>query len=162
MKPSADRTGKEIVTPSQRWGALATAVAMLFLFGFFAYHQIGSTGFFADRFGPLEMVCLYGPILLSLGAPIARAWWGRQNPARLFEAATGLSLAAGSLWLAIAFPFDFAHLADVLPGAIRFVLAWITNEIGRLVLILQVIIGVIRGPLAVAAFLSARRRTAVT
>jgi hypothetical protein len=49
----------------------------------------------------------------------------------------------GSLWLLISFPFDFAHLADVLPLAIQFALAWFTNNIGRIVLLLQIIIGFI-------------------
>jgi len=83
-----------------------------------------------------------------------------KNPARPFEVATNLCLALGSLWLAILFPFNFAHLAAVLPEAIRFVLAWITNDIGRLVLILQVLIGVIIAPVTLLTFWSIRRREA--
>ncbi len=153
------KTDHEILTPSQRWiGPLATIVAMLVVLGFFAAHQSANTGFFIDRFGTLEMLALYVPILLSFAAPITRAIGGRHNPARPFEVAMNISLAIGSLWLAIVFPFNFAHLADVLPSALRFVFLWINNDIGRFVLILQVIIGVIVAPLTIFTFFSVRRR----
>ncbi len=152
------KTDNEILASWQRWGGLATVACMLVLLGFFAFHQLANTGFFTDRFGSLEMLALYGPILLSFAAPIARAIGGRQNSGRPFEAATNVSLAVGSLWLAIVFPFNFAHLADVLPDAIRFVFTWINNDIGRLVLILQVMIGVIVAPLTMFTFFSVRRR----
>ncbi len=158
MAKDIDKTDAEILTPSQRWGGLATVVAMLFVLGFFALHQWMNTGFLTGRFGQLEALCLYGPILISLAAPIVRAWTGRQNPSRPFDAATNLSLALGSLWLAIVFPFDFGHLADILPEMIRFVIAWITNDFGRLVLIVQVIIGVIIGPLTIMQYMSMRSR----
>ena len=157
------KTDNEILTPSQRWiGPIATVIAMLVLLGFFASHQQSNTGFFTDKFGSMEMLALYIPILLSFAPPIARVISGRQNPARPFEAVTNLSLALGSLWLAIVFPFNFAHLNDVMPSAIRFIFAWITNDIGRFVLILQVIISVIIAPLTIFAFFSVRRRASAT
>lgn len=119
-------------------------------------HQWANTGYFTDAFGTIEMLALYVPILVSFGAPIARLVSGRQNPARPFEAAMNISLALGSLWLAIVFPFNFAHLADVLPPAVRFVLSWINNDIGRLVLILQVIIGIVLAPWTLVTFFSVR------
>ena len=157
MKPD-----RETLTPSQRVGGLAVIAAMLLVFGFFAWHQLTGTGFYTAQFGPLEMLALYGPILVSFAAPIARALSGRHNPARPFEAATNLSLALGSLWLAIVFPFNFSHLADVLPGALRFVLSWISNDIGRFVLILQVLIGVIATPLTIFTYISIRRHVSAT
>jgi hypothetical protein len=159
MKRGADRTDKEILSLSQRLGGLARLVVMALLLAFFAIHQLANTGFFTAAFGPVEMVGLYGPILVSFAAPIARALSGRHNPARPFEAATNLSLAIGSLWLAVVFPFNFAHLADVLPAAIRFIFSWITDDIGRLILILQGIIGAVMTPLTIFAFFSVRRRT---
>ncbi len=150
----------EMLTPSQRWSGLATVVAMLVLLGYFAWHQLTNTGFFAPRFGALEMLALYVPILVSFAAPIVRALSGRQNPARPFEAAMNLSLALGSLWLVIVFPFSFAHLADVLPDAIQFIFSWINDDIGRFILILQVILGIILAPLTLAKFFSIRRRAA--
>ena len=156
------RTDNEILTPSQRVGGLAVVGAMALVFGFFAWHQLTGTGLYTAQFGPLEMLALYGPILVSFAAPVVRAVSGRHNPARPCEASAHLSLALGSLWLAIVFPFDFSHLADVLPGAIRFVFSWINNDIGRFVLILQVLIGVIAAPVTMFQYISIRRRASST
>jgi hypothetical protein len=151
------KTNNEILTPAQRVGGLAVVGAMLLVLCFFALHQLMHTGFFTARFGTTERVALYGPILVAFAAPIVRAISGRRNPARPFEAATNLFLAVGSLWLVITFPLDFAHLADVLPDGIRFVISWISNDIGRWVLMLQVIIGILIAPLTMLAFFSQRR-----
>jgi hypothetical protein len=158
MKTAVKRTNDEVLATWQRWAELLIVVATLLLFGFFAYHQLTSTGFFTAKFGSLEMFFLYGPILLSLAAPVARAWIGRRNPARPVEAAANLFLGVGSVWLLIVFPFNFSHLADVLPGAIRFVLSWVTNDIGKIPLILQVIVGLISALSTTWKYLSVRRR----
>jgi hypothetical protein len=160
MNAVNEQTDKEVLTAPQRWVEIIIVVALLLLLGFFAYHQWANTGFFTARFGQLEMLCLYGPLLLALAAPAIRATTGRRNPGRPFEAATSLFLALGSLWLLIVFPFDYSHLADALPGAIHFVLAWVTNDIGKAVLILQVIIGPISAALTAWKYLSIRRREA--
>lgn len=154
------KTANEILTSSQRVGGLAVVGAMLLVFGFFVLHQLTHTGFFTARFGTIEMVALYGPLLLAFAAPLVRAISGRRNPARPFEAATNLFLAAGSFWLVITFPFDFARLADVLPNGMRFIISWINNDVGRLVLMLQVIIGVITALLTMIVFFSQRRAAA--
>ncbi len=93
-----------------------SAIALFILGGFFVAHQLLQTGFFTDRFGPVEMLCLYGPLILSLAAPLARALSGQRNPARPIEVATHLCAALAGLWLLRVFPFDFTHLADVLPA----------------------------------------------
>jgi hypothetical protein len=133
---------------------------MLLLLAFFAYHQWQNTGFFTDKFGWAEMLALYVPILISLGPPILRLLQGRRNPARPLEAAVDLSLAIGSLWLWINFPFNFAHLADPFPATMRFAFAWITNNIGRLILLLQVVIGGISSISTMASYLTVKREKA--
>ena len=162
MKTVVAQTDKEVLSTSQRLGELISVVVMLLLFGFFAYHQVANTGFFTAKFGALEMFCLYGPILLSLAAPAVRALTGRRNPARPLEVATNVFLAIAALWLLMVFPFNFSHLAGALPAAIRFVLAWITNDIGKVVLILQVIVGSISAFLTTRKYLSVRRRELAT
>jgi len=158
MKTVVKQTEKENLTTSQRWGELVIVVVMLLLFSFFAYHQGANTGFFTAKFGALEMFCLYGPILLSSAAPAVRAGTGRRNLGRPLEVATNVFLAIAALWLLIVFPFNFSHLADILPGAIRFIFAWITNDIGKVVLILQVIVGSISALVTTGKYLSVRRR----
>ncbi|MBI5031230.1 MAG: hypothetical protein HZB51_11940 [Chloroflexi bacterium] len=147
----------DVLTAAQRRSQLLLIGAMLFVGGFFAYHQLSNTGFFTFKFGPLEMLALYGPIAVSLAAPIIRALSGHRNPASLFDTATRLLLAIGSLELVLVFPLDFAHIADVLPGAIRFILSWMTNDFGRLVLLLQVILGCVTAVAAIFKYLSTPR-----
>ncbi len=120
--------------------------------------EADTTGFFTAKFGTMEMVCLYGPMLLSLAAPVVRAVTGRRNPARPFEIVTNIFLACAALWLLLVFPFNFVHLADALPAALRFALVWITGEIGRAVLILQIIVGTIWAVVTTVQYLSVRRR----
>jgi hypothetical protein len=157
MNKLEEKTDREILSSLQRGAEVFFIVCMLLLFGFLLYHQIANTGFFTAKFGPLEMLCLYGPLLLGLTAPAVRALTGERNPARPFEAATSLFLAVGSLWLLIVFPLNYAHLADTLPGAIRFVLAWVTDDIARVVLILQFIIGPISALTTIWKYWSVRQ-----
>ncbi len=158
MKTVAEKTDKEVLTTGQRLGEIISIIVMLLLGGFFVYHQVANTGFFTAKFGAVEMICLYGPILVSLVAPGVRAVSGRRNPARPFDVAMYVFLAMAALWLLMVFPFNFSHLADALPGAFHFVLAWINNDIGKVCLILQVIIGPISAILTTSKYLSLRRR----
>jgi len=130
----------ESVTAAQRWAELLVVAAMLLLFSIFKYHQVANTGFFSTKFGLLEMCCLYGPILVLWIAPLLGDTSGQRNQARPFDAAANLSPAIGSLWLLIVFPFNFAHLADFLPQTLLFATSWITNGIGKMLLMMQIII----------------------
>lgn len=152
------KTDKEILTLVQRWLELVFTVLMLLLFGFLVYHQRANTGFFTDKFKLLEMLCLYVPIVLAISAMIIRAWTGHQQPARPFEAARSLLLGLGSLWLLMVFPFNFLHLADALPESIRFVLSWVTDDIGKIPLVLQSIIGPISAIMTTWHYLSVRHQ----
>ncbi len=111
--------------------------------GFFVAHQRLQTGFFTDQFGPVEMLCVYGPLILSLAAPLTRMVSGQRNPARPVEVVTHLCAALAGLWLLQVFPFDFTHLADVLPAELQFMLAWMSDGVGKFLLLLQVAVGVL-------------------
>jgi hypothetical protein len=158
MNVVAEKANKEILSVPQRWLELAIVPGMLLLLGFFLRHQSANTGFFTAKFGALEMVCLYGPIFLSLVAPVIRAFSGRRNPARPYEAVTRLLLALGSLWLLIVFPFNFSHLADILPSGIQFLLAWVSDDLGKVLLLLQIVIGPFSAALTGWRYFAASRR----
>jgi hypothetical protein len=158
MQPSTrQKIEKEILTMPQRWAGLFTDVLMLLLLAFFAYHQWKNTGFFSSEFGWAAMLALYVPILISLVPPIQRLILGKRNPARPIEAIGDISLAMGSLWLRIVFPFDFTHLADPFPPGMRFAFAWINNDLGKWILVLQVIVGFISALTTIGSYVSARR-----
>lgn len=154
-------TQKEILTSLERFGELVRIGMMALIFGFFAYHQAAHTGFFTARFGGFEMVCLYGPIALSVIGPTIRALTGRKNPARPFEAATNLFLAAAAVWFLSIFPFDFSHVADVFPGAVQFLFSWMNNWVGRFVFIMQVIVGTLTAVGVMWRFITYREQPVV-
>jgi hypothetical protein len=144
MYATVQRSDKEIVSIPQRVAEpIFSLIAMMLLCGFFAAHQLTHTGFFTDAFGPLEMLCVYGPLLLTLAAPFMRALTGRRNPGRPLEFATSLCTALAGLWLLHVFPFDFAHFADVFPEQLQFMFMWVSDGIGKIVLLLQVGVGLI-------------------
>jgi hypothetical protein len=160
MQTAGDNNDKAMMAPARRWAGLYTVVLMLLLLIFFAYHQWKKTGFFTDNFGTVEMIALYVPILISMVPPIQRAIQGRINPARPLEAISDLSMAIGSIWLWNHFPFNFAHLADPFPAAMHFAFAWITNNVGRFILLLQIVIGFISALGTTASYISERRKNA--
>lgn len=160
QSPPQAKKELEKLSIAQCVAGLYTDGLMLLLLAFFAYHQWKNTGFFTEKFGWAEMIALYVPILISLAPPLQRLIQGRRNPARPLEAATDLSLAIGSFWLWTHFPFNFTHLADPFPPAMRFAFAWITNNVGRWILLLQVIIGIISSISTIASYLSMRRTEA--
>lgn len=139
--PTITQANKEYLSIGQRVGEVIGIAAMLVVIAFFINHLRLDTGFFTSAFGPLEMLCLFVPLVLSLTGPIARVVTGRRNPARPFDIATNALLALGSLWLLIVFPFDFTRLADALPSNLQFLLGWVTDWMGKVVLILQVVVG---------------------
>lgn len=149
---------RDALSIAQRVPELVVALAMLGLLAFFLYHQQTESGFFTEKFGTVEMFWLYGPIIAGIIAPLMRALTGNRNPARPFEILTSLFLAVGSFWLLTVFPFDFSRLNATLPTGLQFALAWITDGVGKVLLLLQVIIGPISALLVGAKYLAARHR----
>jgi len=111
---------------------------LLFLW-FFIGHQRSSTGFFTPRFGQTGMFLFYAPILLDIFKPAAKVVVGRKNTLRPFDAAhLGLSFIE-VVWMYMVFPFEFSHLADILPVFLQFILGWISNNIARVLMIVAMI-----------------------
>lgn len=151
----------DTLSRAERLGSLAVMAALTGMAGFFWLHQAGGTGFFTAEFGPLSSLCLYGPIGVALLPPAVRALTGRRHPAYLPEAAANLSLALGTLWLLITFPFDFSHLGDVLPLSLRPLLGWVTDDLGRIPMFIQVIFMPISAAINVRRSSSPPRRPAL-
>ncbi|MBZ0286982.1 MAG: hypothetical protein K8I30_05165 [Anaerolineae bacterium] len=156
MSTTTPKRNQDVLSPLARWGEVIIIVMIVLFIAFLLYHQSANTGFFTEKFGTLEMLCVYVPLLLAIAPAVVHIVTGRRNPARPFEAATSLLQAISALWLLIVFPFSFAHLADALPEGIRFILAWVTDDLGRLVLVLQIIVGPLSAILALWRYLSVR------
>ena len=157
MQPEQETKDQVTMTTAQRWAGMYTVVLMLLLLGYFIYHQRTNTGFFTPQFGVPEMVALYGPILISLAPPVQRLIQGKRNPARPLEVVTDLSLAFGSLWLWNHFAFDFSHLGDPLPPPIQFAFDWINNDVGRFILLLQIVLGFLSGLATIGSYFKERQ-----
>ena len=149
---------KEFLNASQRRGELVGVAAILLVFAFFAYHLFANTGFFTSNFGGFEMALLYGSILFSALAPLMRALTGRRNPARPVEAAGNILFEVSQIWLLILFPFNFSHLSAALPSQLGFLVSWITNDIGRILLVLGIIGMPVFASVNISRYLSIRHR----
>ena len=160
MTSKSDNTHPGSMSAWQRWGGLYVTILMFLLLAFFADHQLRNTGFFTAKFRLPEMVALYLPIIISLAPPVMRAIQGRRNPSRPVEAASDVFLAIGSIWLRNSFPFDFAHLADPFPASWHSAFAWISNDVGRFILLLQIVVGFISAVAIIATYFSSRREEA--
>ncbi|MFN8450132.1 MAG: hypothetical protein U0521_16500 [Anaerolineae bacterium] len=153
-----DMHDKDRLTIAQRVAEAIVMLAMIGMIGFFAFHQQVNSGFFTEKFGSLDAFWFFGPMIAGLIAPAVRVWTGNRNPARPFEIITSLFLAFGALYLLSAFPFSFAHLADTLPQGIRFILAWFSDDIGKIVIILQIVFCPISALVSVWRYFSRRRQ----
>jgi hypothetical protein len=114
---------KDQMNRSERLGEVAVIIALLVMTLFFVYHQILQTGFFTWAFGPSEMVLFYAPVPIGIAASLVREVTGHRNVARPIETANALALIAAGFWLFLVFPFNFSHLADVLPQSLQFLVS---------------------------------------
>jgi hypothetical protein len=151
---------KNALSPAARIGELVALVALLAMGTFFAIHQSAHTGFFRENFGPFEMLCLYGPIVVALVPLAIRAVTGRRSTGWLPEALANIALALGTLWLLIVFPLDFTHLMDLFPGVIRDLFGWVNDGIGRIPMVFQVVVMPITAAINLWRYLSSRRQIA--
>jgi hypothetical protein len=117
-------------------GGVVFTLIVIYLFA----HQLLSTGFFTATFGILEMILLYGSLIEWIVVATLEAL-DRKNISRDIDAFGGIIFVTiGGIWLLVVFPFEFSHFADILPDTIRFLVQWISNDIGRVVLVLWTIV----------------------
>jgi hypothetical protein len=129
-------TERDRMEPGERaWQVVWVLVSILVL-AYFIENQLRGTGFFTSRFSLSEEVLFYGTWILNVGINIARAAYGRRNALRPFDALNGALLVVTAVWLLNVFPFDFSHLRDLLPASEWFLLFWVSNPIGILLIAL--------------------------
>jgi len=134
---------KDRMKLSERGGEVVGIVIIGLVAFFFYAHQTQTTGFFTPSFGPTEAFALYGSILMGMIGPLVKVATGRRNVARPPEMLASLFWIGSSAWLLIAFPFNFAYFADVVPQFLRFLVSWITNDIARVLLAIGLFGGII-------------------
>ncbi|HSB65695.1 MAG TPA: hypothetical protein VLD65_03905 [Anaerolineales bacterium] len=154
MQTGKPKSNSNTLTPARRLASMFSVGLTVLLLIFFGLHQKDDTGFFTSKFGTTEIVALYLPILISMAAPLIRITLGTLDPARLVEAFSDVCLAVGSLWLRHIFPFNFAHIADVFPSNIQVGFVWLNDNVGRFILLLQIIIAFISAFATIGSYLT--------
>lgn len=131
---------KDNMKNSERGGELVGVVVIGLIALFFYVHQTGATGFFTSSFGGTEAFLLYGAIFIGMAGPLARFLTGIRNKSRPPELiASAFWIVASAWFLMVVFPFNFAHLADIVPDFLAFLVSWITNEIARVLIAIGMI-----------------------
>lgn len=148
---------KDQMKRSERLGEAAAIIALLVGTLFFAYHQILKTGFFTLAFGPLEAVLFYALVPIGIAVSLVRGVTGHRNVARPLEIANALELMAAGFWFFLVFPFNFSHLADVLPRSLQFLLSWFPNWIGRDIALLTGLVNLANAFYIPALYISVRK-----
>lgn len=120
---------KDLLGMGERIGEMVAIILGLLFLLFFVANQIQETGFFTSDFGATEMVLFYGVLILGMVPPFLRMFLGRRNIVRPVEIICNLFFIVATTYLLWVFPFDFDHLADLLPTNLQFILDWITNDI---------------------------------
>jgi hypothetical protein len=139
--------------------SIAIVVAGVLMGLFFVAHQARSTGFFTAAFGTLEMLLLYGTLLYWI-ATSALIIVGQKNLSRDLDFGGLFFAAIAVAWLLVAFPFDFAHVADTLPDSLRFLVQWSSNDIARVLMVLSLIVHLVLAVFSAALRLSVYRARA--
>ncbi len=130
----------DVVRKDDIYMSIVIDVVGVLLVLFFIAHQMSSTGFFTEKFGPLEMFLLYGSLFYWIFT-CAILLLGFKNPSRDLDSFGGLIFVTITFaWLLAVFPFEFAHVADALPASLRFLLQWISNNIARGLMVLGFIL----------------------
>ncbi len=108
---------------------------------YFIAHQTSLTGFFTTKFSTFEMVMLYGIMVYWITTSVL-ILIGQKHPSQDLDSYGGLFFATFAIaWLFLVFPFEFTYFADVLqPEFLRPLVRLISNDIGRILMILAFII----------------------
>lgn len=96
--------------------------------------------FFASNFNDFDTAALFSfwlvwIITAGLEGILGLRWWSR-----LFDSFGAILVAAlACLWLFIKFPFDFSFFPELLPTNWQWLLSWISNTVGRIVIFVSFI-----------------------
>ncbi len=148
---------KDVMKLSERAGEVIGIICILAVLIFFITHQTSSTGFFTSTFGSLEQFLFYGSLSFGIITSIGKIIVGRKNSIRPLDAFGAFFSCVALVQLLHVFPFNFSHLADILPEILRLITLWITNDVAKMFMILGIIGSLITALYTIALYLSIRR-----
>lgn len=125
---------------NERVFGIAIVVFCVLMILFFGTHQMQTTGFFTSKFGALEMLLFYGFWIFWITTASLEAILSQRLISRIVDNFGGIIFATISIaLLLVLFPFEFTHLADLLPESLKFLVQWISNDVARVIMVLLVI-----------------------
>ena len=140
----AKLAAEEELQLGERIFGIAIVVFCTLVILYFTAHQLLLTGFFTSNFSIIDMIFFYGFWVMWATTATLESILGLRLLSRLFDVFGGIIFAViASMWLLIVFPFEFAYLANILPESIRFFVQWISNDVGRVIIVLLFIIHII-------------------
>jgi hypothetical protein len=122
---------------------VATTFFTALVFGFYIAHYVMSTGFFTSSFTPLLAAIFYTSVLWTIVNVSFKAVTPRKDIVALAELVGSMLFAVTAAWFFVAFPLNFAHVADVVPGSLQFMFTWLSNSIGRIIVALIFVASII-------------------
>jgi len=140
-KQVSESAKKDIIPFPDKVGQIVGMAFIVIIVAFFVKHQNDSTGFFTSEFGTGETIVFYAAALFGLVTGSAKIVVGRKNKVRPIEMVGNMLWIVASIWLLTVFPFDFNYLPDVLPEYLQPLLDWMSDDIGKILLVLGIIGG---------------------
>jgi hypothetical protein len=137
-----------LLRPARVGELVVTTIVACAIAGFYAAHLVWSTGFFTSAFTPIAAI-FFVSIFWTVVNAGSKAVTPRKDLLALVEFIGATLFVGVTAWLYAVFPFNFSHLADVVPTQLQFLLSWITNDIGRILVGLILVASIIA--LAVSA-----------
>ena len=154
---AATEAKKDALSSSERAGQAMAVLGSLLVLSFFVANQTMSTGLFTSKFGPAEALLFYAPALIGIVASASRGATGRKNTVRPLDTSELGLIIPALIWLFAVFPFDFSHLGDLLPNFLRFLVAWISNDVAKLLMGIGIVATPIGTIYTAALYLFVRR-----
>lgn len=124
----------------ERIGNLIGVALTMVVLWFFSAQLTSNTGFFTSHFGTGDQILFFAWIIVGMLPPLGRLILGRRNATRILDIISAAFTIVVAIWFLISFPFDFSHVADVLPSSLQFLLSWITNDFVKVLLVLGILL----------------------
>ncbi|MDD1770810.1 MAG: hypothetical protein LUO79_06975, partial [Methanomassiliicoccales archaeon] len=105
-----------------------------------------------------DQILFFAWIVVGMLPPLGRLILGRRNATRILDIiSTGFFIIV-SIWFMITFPFDFSHIADVLPSSLQFLLSWVTNDFVKGLFVFGIVVSAIMVVYTTLLYLAVRKK----
>ena len=125
----------------ERAGQLIGVVFGVIMVIFLLLHWAQDTGFYTSEFDEIDATVLFAPILFGMVPELFRFMVGRKNLSRPLDVIVSLLFVFSAVYFLNDFQFNMEAFSQPLPGSLRFILDWISEDIAKVLLVIGVIGG---------------------